>query len=262
MSGSAGRGAARRGLRRGRPRAVRGLRRDVAAGRAPRARGSVPRRAAGAGRGAAKAVRERGRTAGHGRRGFDEDRRQDGQPRGQAGRSARARRGGRARVPRRPSRRTLWGIGRATATKLHARGIGTVGRPRRSASSSSSRCSGAAMAAAFMRWSATATDAGGAGGPPRSFGSTRSLGRDDDPPRALEAAAERVAKRLQSSGRAGRTITLHLRFDDHTLAARSRTLPAATADATTIHYTAVGAAGHAAPADAHRRQRGQPRGGG
>ena len=49
----------------------------------------------------------------------------------------------------------------------------------------------------------------------------------------------RVARRLADEGRAGRTIPLHLRCDDHTLAARSRTLPTATADAPTIHGTAA-----------------------
>ena len=133
----------------------------------------------------------------------------------------------------------LWGIGRATATKLHARGIATV---REAAALGElelvallGRGNGRRVHALVGNRDRTPVERGG---PPRSFGSTRSLGRDDDPPQALEAAAERVAQRLQSSGRAGRTITLHLRFDDHTLAARSRTLPAATADATTIHYTA------------------------
>ena len=134
----------------------------------------------------------------------------------------------------------LWGIGRATATKLHARGIATVGEAAALSEvelvALLGRGNGRRVHALVNNRDRTPVERGG---PPRSFGSTRSLGRDDDPPLALEAAAERVAKRLQSSGTAGRTITLHLRFDDHTLAARSRTLPAATADATTIHHTAA-----------------------
>ena len=125
----------------------------------------------------------------------------------------------------------------ATATKLHARGIATV---REAAALSElelvallGRGNGRRVHALVGNRDRTPVERGG---PPRSFGSTRSLGRDDDPPRALEAAAERVAKRLQSSG--GRP-------DDHAAPALRRphapplAHPAdATADATTIHHTA------------------------
>lgn len=142
----------------------------------------------------------------------------------------------------------LWGIGRATATKLHARGIATVGE-----------------AAALGEPELIALLGVGNGrrvhalvnnrdrrpvqetGPPRSFGSTRSLGRGDHAPAALAAAAERVAERLRRAGSAGRSVTLHLRFEDFTVVARSRTLPVATADANTIGATA--AALHAGFAD-------------
>jgi DNA polymerase-4 len=133
----------------------------------------------------------------------------------------------------------LWGIGRSTATKLHARGIATVAEAAALSEPELvallGKGNGRRVHALVGNRDRTPVERGR---PPRSFGSTRSLGRDDDPRRALEQAAERVANRLQASGSAGRTITLHLRFDDHTLAARSRTLPAATADATTIHHTA------------------------
>jgi DNA polymerase-4 len=55
----------------------------------------------------------------------------------------------------------------------------------------------------------------------------------------LEQSAARVAERLRSTGVAGRTITLHLRFADLTTATRSRTLPAAVDDATVIGATAA-----------------------
>jgi len=134
----------------------------------------------------------------------------------------------------------LWGIGRATATKLHARGILTVGDAAALSElelvALLGRGNGRRVHELVSNRDRRPVERGG---PPRSFGSTRSLGRDADPPRELEAAAGRVAGRLQAAGRAGRTITLHLRYDDHTLAARSRTLPAATADATVIHHTAA-----------------------
>jgi DNA polymerase-4 len=55
----------------------------------------------------------------------------------------------------------------------------------------------------------------------------------------LEHSAARVAERLRAAGVAGRTITVHLRFDDHTTATRSRTLQAAVDDATVIAATAA-----------------------
>jgi DNA polymerase-4 len=41
----------------------------------------------------------------------------------------------------------------------------------------------------------------------------------------LVALVDRVTRRMRSSGRAGRTVTLRLRFGDFTRASRSRTLP-------------------------------------
>ena len=134
----------------------------------------------------------------------------------------------------------LWGIGGATAAKLHARGIGTVGE------------------AAALSLPALIALLGTGNGrrvhalvnnrdrvpvqrarPRQAFGSTRSLARGDHPPAVLEQSAERVAERLRATGVAGRTITLHLRFSDHTTATRSRTLPVAVDDATVIGATAA-----------------------
>ena len=68
----------------------------------------------------------------------------------------------------------------------------------------------------------------------RSFGAQRALGRSprtrEDLDGALAALAERLAKRMQKKGRAGRTVVLRLRFGDYTRATRSCTLPAPTAE--------------------------------
>jgi DNA polymerase-4 len=62
----------------------------------------------------------------------------------------------------------------------------------------------------------------------RSMGAQRALGRGPFTPAELESMlaglVDRVSNRMRSAGRAGRTITLRLRFDDFTRATRSRTL--------------------------------------
>ena len=50
----------------------------------------------------------------------------------------------------------------------------------------------------------------------------------------LVSLVERVARRLRKAGRAGRTVTLRLRFDDFSRATRSHTLPRATASTDTV----------------------------
>jgi DNA polymerase-4 len=71
-------------------------------------------------------------------------------------------------------------------------------------------------------------------GPRRSVGAQHALGAGPHSPAALDDAlkglVDRVTRRLRTAGRAGRTITLRLRFGDFAArATRSRTLPAPTA---------------------------------
>lgn len=134
----------------------------------------------------------------------------------------------------------LWGVGKATAARLHARGIATVGEAARLSLPELIALLGTgngrrvhALVNNRDRVPVQRTQ------PRRAFGSTRSLGRGDHPPAVLEQAAVRVAERLRATGVAGRTITLHLRFTDRTTATRSRTLPAAIDDATVIGATAA-----------------------
>jgi DNA polymerase IV len=134
----------------------------------------------------------------------------------------------------------LWGIGRATAARLHARGIATVGE---AAALSEPELIGLLGTGNGRRVHALVNNRDRAPVQPArrraAFGSSRSLGRADHAPTVLRQSAEHVAKRLHAAGVAGRTITLHLRFDDHTTATRSRTLPAAVNDATVIGATAA-----------------------
>jgi DNA polymerase-4 len=68
----------------------------------------------------------------------------------------------------------------------------------------------------------------------RSFGAQRALGRAPRSRGDLDAAvadlAERVTRRMQRKGRAGRTVVLRLRFSDYTRATRSCTLGHPTAE--------------------------------
>jgi DNA polymerase-4 len=67
----------------------------------------------------------------------------------------------------------------------------------------------------------------------RTFGAQRALGRGDHRPADLDAAlvllADRISDRMDRAGRAGRTVTLRIRFADYTRISRSHTLGEATA---------------------------------
>jgi DNA polymerase-4 len=141
-------------------------------------------------------------------------------------------------VPPLPVER-IWGIGPATTRKLHAIGLTTVGQ-----------------AAELTREQLVAVLGKASGGyvhaiannveprrvrrrrGRRSFGAQRALGRRPRAREDLDAAiadlAERLAKRMQRKGRAGRTVVLRLRFGDYTRATRSCTLPHPTAEAEPI----------------------------
>jgi DNA polymerase-4 len=133
----------------------------------------------------------------------------------------------------------LWGVGAVTATKLHSRGIGTVGEL--------ARLPEATLVAMLGRAQGRHLHALAHNRDPRpvhprrrrrSIGSQRALGRSQVSPDTIDAVAiglvERVARRMRAAGRVGRTVVLRLRFDDFSRATRSRTLPQATAHTGTI----------------------------
>jgi DNA polymerase-4 len=136
----------------------------------------------------------------------------------------------------------LWGVGPATARKLHAQGITTV--------SQVARLSEAVLITMIGQASGRHLHALAHNRDPRpvrprrrrrSIGSQRARGRrpwtfaevDGD----LGALVDRVTGRMRAAGRAGRTVTLRLRFDDYRRATRSRTLPRATASSEWILAT-------------------------
>jgi DNA polymerase IV len=138
----------------------------------------------------------------------------------------------------------VWGIGPATARKLHARGVRTVGQAAALEEGELMRTLGKAAgryvhAVANNREPTPLQRRRGR----RSFGAQRALGRGRRSREELDAAvgdlAERLTRRMQRKGRAGRTVALRLRFGDYARATRSCTLACPTADPAAI----VGAAG-------------------
>ncbi len=123
----------------------------------------------------------------------------------------------------------IWGVGKVTAEKLHAIGIGTV-----------------AELAAMSETGLSALLGKGSGGHlhalanlrdprpvqvgrrRRSIGSQRAMGSRSKSTGEIDAAivtlVDRVTRRMRAAERSGRTVILRLRFDDFTRATRSHTL--------------------------------------
>jgi DNA polymerase IV len=137
----------------------------------------------------------------------------------------------------------LWGVGPATARKLHDRGLRTVGAVARVPEAALIAMLGPA---AGRHLHALAHDHD-----PRpvrvgvrrgSIGSQHALGRSthslETVDRSLLAIVDRVTRRMRNADRIGRTFVLRLRFGDFSRATRSHTLPRATAHTETILATA------------------------
>ena len=133
----------------------------------------------------------------------------------------------------------IWGVGKATAAKLHARGLRKVAQVAELSEGDLMRILGKAAgryvhAIANNREHRPVQARRGR----RSMGAQRSLGRRPrtraDLDEALDGLAERIARRMEGKRRAGRTIVLRLRFGDYTRATRSTTLAHPTSDAAAI----------------------------
>jgi DNA polymerase-4 len=133
----------------------------------------------------------------------------------------------------------IWGVGPATAARLHARGIATVGQAAGLPEAALMAILGPA-AGRQLHAIANNRDPRPVRGRRRrrSVGSQSALGRSRRSPAAIDGVllglVDRVARRMRSSGRRGRTVTLRLRFDDYSRATRSRTLREPTAATRTI----------------------------
>lgn len=128
---------------------------------------------------------------------------------------------------------SLWGVGPATAAKLHAAGLHRVGRLARCRPQELSSIVGA-HAARHLHAISWGRDPRRVrpGRRRRSVGSQSALGgrarTREDLDATLVALVDRVTRRMRGARRAGRTVTLRLRFADFRRASRSRTLPHAT----------------------------------
>ena len=151
----------------------------------------------------------------------------------------------------------LWGVGPATAARLHRYGITTVGELARLTDteliSLLERASGRHLHTLVHNRDPRRVRRRGRR---RSIGSQSALGRARRSPESLDrivvALVDRVTRRMRSAGRRGRTVTLRLRFGDYSRATRSRTLPQPTAATEPILVTARSLLRAAMPAIARR----------
>jgi DNA polymerase-4 len=137
----------------------------------------------------------------------------------------------------------LWGVGPATARKLHSRRISTVGEVARLSETVLVHILGRAAgrhlyALAHNRDPRPVV----VGRRRRSIGSQCALGRSRKTPEAVDAVlvslVDRVTRRMRIAGRVGRTVVLRLRFGDYMRATRSHTLPQPISHTQTILLTA------------------------
>jgi DNA polymerase IV len=146
----------------------------------------------------------------------------------------------------------LWGVGPATAQKLHDNGITTVGQVARLAEEALvdllGRAAGRHLHALVHNRDPRRVQVGRRR---RSIGSQRALGRARRSPAALDAVVvglvDRVTRRLRAARRVCRTVVLRLRFDDFSRATRSHTLTEATSATPVILATARGLLAAATP---------------
>ncbi|HZW76062.1 MAG TPA: hypothetical protein VFF43_21100, partial [Caldimonas sp.] len=137
----------------------------------------------------------------------------------------------------------LWGVGEATAEKLHDVGLTTVGEVASSDEAALvavlGRALGAQLFALAHNRDRRRVQVGRRRG---SIGSQCALGRRqrtfEEVDAILVGLVERITRRMRKAHRLGRTVVLRLRFDDFSRATRSYTLPLATAETQAILETA------------------------
>ena len=136
----------------------------------------------------------------------------------------------------------VWGVGPATAKRLQAWNVRTVGELAALSESTLvamlGRAVGRQLSALAHNRDFRRVEPGRRRG---SIGSQRALGRGRHSAEAIDAAlvgiVDRITRRLRAARRVGRTVVLRLRFGDFERATRSRTLPFATANTQAILVT-------------------------
>jgi DNA polymerase-4 len=137
----------------------------------------------------------------------------------------------------------VWGVGPATASKLHAWNVRTVGELAALSESTLvamlGRAVGRQLHALAHNRDFRRVEAGRRRG---SVGSQRALGRGRHSTTTIDATlvglVDRITRRLRAARRVGRTVVLRLRFGDFERATRSHTLPFATANTQAVLATA------------------------
>ena len=139
--------------------------------------------------------------------------------------------------------RLVWGVGPATEQRLAARGLTTIGALARESPEALARLLGKAHGAKLHTlasnddWRAVRPSR-----PARSVGAQsafrRALPTPDLLGEVLGHLADRVAARLRAAGRAGRTISVRVRFADLRSVSRSTTVPCPVASTLTLREIA------------------------
>lgn len=138
----------------------------------------------------------------------------------------------------------IWGVGPVTEQKLADKGVEMVGQLAETSRDTLVRWLGPGAGShlhnlAWNRDPRTVRLGGRAG----SVGSQSALGRglvdDDELSLVLLRLADRVSGRMRKKGRAGRTITVRVRFADMSSVTRSISLPAAVSTTAALHHGGV-----------------------
>jgi DNA polymerase-4 len=146
----------------------------------------------------------------------------------------------------------MWGVGPATARRLHAWNVRTVGELAALSESTLvamlGRAAGRHLHALAYNRDFRRVEPGKRRG---SIGSQRALGLGRHSPETVDATlvgiVDRITRRMRAARRVGRTVVLRLRFGDFERATRSHTLPFATASTEVILVTARALLATAAP---------------
>ena len=137
----------------------------------------------------------------------------------------------------------VWGVGPATARRLQAWNVRTVGElaalSEPTLVAMLGRAAGRQLNALAHNRDFRRVEPGRRRG---SIGSQRALGRGRHSAEAIDgtlvAIVDRITRRMRTARRVGRTVVLRLRFGDFERATRSHTLPFATANTQAILVTA------------------------
>ena len=137
----------------------------------------------------------------------------------------------------------VWGVGPATAQRLQAWNVRTVGElaalSEPTLVAMLGRAAGRQLNALAHNRDFRRVEPGRRRG---SIGSQRALGRGRHSAAAIDATlvaiVDRITRRMRTARRVGRTVVLRLRFGDFERATRSHTLPFATANTQAILITA------------------------